>query len=107
MDFNKADTGHIDDRDRQRILRRFGLTPSALVAVGTEAEVYAYDATALLKLYADASRYQHFETLRQLYDSVDTSKSGLNLPRIHDVIQDGDLVVVIERRLAGSRWRTG
>ena len=102
MDFNRANATFIRAEDRQQVLAQFGLAQVEPLAVGTEAEVYEYDHAILLKLYADPRRRSHLETLRNLYNNVDTVKSGLRLPRIHDIIQSGNLIAVIESRLEGD-----
>lgn len=107
MDLNRANAASINDEERRQILERFDLAGAAPLAVGTEAEVYHLGETTLLKLYADASRLSYFETLRTLYDNVDTTKSGLRLPRIHDIVREDNLIAVIESRLEGeplAKW---
>ncbi len=88
--------------DRRQALAAFDLASAQPLAVGTEAEVYGRDATTLLKLYANAERRANFEVLQKLYDSINPQPSGLRLPQIHQIVQFGDLVAVVETRLAGE-----
>lgn len=102
MDLNRANSKLIRDAERQSVLAEFKIAKKEPLAIGSEAEVYEYDKTTLLKLYADSSRIAHLETLRKLYNSIDAGKSGLNLPQIHKIVQYGNLIAVTETRLDGE-----
>lgn len=101
MDLNRADAQLIGAADRAALLARLGLAGALPIAAGTEAEVYAYDQSTLLKLYAGAGRRGFAETLRGLYASADASGVGFKLPAILDIIQHNDLLALIETRLPG------
>lgn len=100
MDFNKADLKLIREDERRQVLAAFHLVDAEPLAAGTEAEVYLLDETRLLKLYANASRIQHFATLQKLYDSLESR--DLPLPNIHQIEQYSNLIAVVETRLEGE-----
>lgn len=102
MDLNRADATLIQEDERQQMLAEFGIAHAQPLAVGTEAEVYERDETTLLKLYANAGRLAHLQTLQKLYDSLNTMPSGLVLPRIQQIVRRGNLLAVLESRLAGE-----
>lgn len=98
---DRADSSAICPEDRETAFAAFGITNTTLFARGTEAEVYERDDSTLLKLYAGTERHPYIETLRRLYDTLDTGDSGLTLPRILDIRTFGQTLAVIESRLAG------
>lgn len=102
MEINRADSQAILAVDRNRVLAEFGIAHSVALAIGSEAEVYAIDHTTVLKLYANPVRLRYFETLRDLYASVDAQASLIRLPQILEVTCRDNLVVVLETRLAGE-----
>ncbi len=102
MEINRADSQAILAVDRSRVLAEFGIAHTVALAIGSEAEVYVIDDTTVLKLYANPARLRYFETLRDLYASVDAQASAIRLPRILDVTRRDNLVVVLETRLAGE-----
>ncbi len=106
MEINRADSQAILAVDRNQVLAEFGIAHPIPLAIGSEAEVYVIDDTTLLKLYANSARLHYFETLRELYASVDTRDSAIQLPRIHAVLRRGNLVVVLETRLEGVPLET-
>lgn len=101
MDYNRANATAITPQARQTILSYFGLQKAPLLAIGTEAEVYAYGVDKLVKLYADAERLSFFETLRQFYGNLDAGESGLTLPAIHEIHHHDNLIAIVESRLPG------
>lgn len=68
-----------------------------------EAEVHACGPDAVLKLYDGTARLTDLLTLQGFYDSLDRRLVPYALPRIHTVVRRGRFVVVVERRLAGTR----
>ena len=102
MDLKRADSKSIRDDDRQKILSKVGITKTKALAVGSEAEVYEYDDGTLLKIYAGSERFAYFESLRNLYSSVDVSASGIKIPQIQHVMQFENIVGVIETRIKGK-----
>lgn len=100
MDMNPADSSQITREPRKQVLEAYNLgTESEPLAVGSEAEVYEYDSEYVLKIYADASRLKHFETLRDFYLML--GDTTLALPKIFKITQHGDLIAVIESRIEG------
>jgi len=102
MELNRADSKLISADERRQVLADFDIPPGELLAVGTEAEVYALGETTILKLYAGASRLAYLETLKKLYENLDPHSSGLKLPQIQHIAPYEDLIAVIETRLEGE-----
>ena len=98
---NRADASQIMLEDRRQALKAFNISGAKPLAVGTEAEIYIWEDNTLLKLYADSSRIAYFETLRSFYNNIDTSQSGLLIPKIHDITQHGNIIATIESRIDG------
>lgn len=70
---------------------------------GMEAEVYALDAHRVLKLYPGTTSLSHLKTLQTFYESLDRQQLPYELPYIYDVIQEGNTIITVERRLNGER----
>jgi hypothetical protein len=91
------------DAARERILSKYGVSPEARLSGGMEAEVYAWGPDAVLKLYPGTVRPNEMRTLQAFYDSLERERVPYALPRIHTVAQEGDWLVTVEQRLAGTR----
>ena len=98
---DRADSARITPEARTKVLDAYNLAYVQPLAIGTEAEVYPYTVDSVLKIYADTSRLSYFETLRDFYASLDTSKVDLVLPNITAITQHKDVIVVIESRIPG------
>jgi streptomycin 6-kinase len=68
-----------------------------------EAEVYACGADAVLKLYKGTASLADLLTLQDFYNSLDRQAAPFSLPHIHTVAQEGEYLVTVEQRLAGTR----
>ena len=102
MDLNRADVSQITDEARQQVLKAHDLDPTTKpFAIGTEAEVYAYTADSVLKIYAGAGRLVYLEILRDFYEMLNTDDTTLTLPKIRAITQHDDFVAVVESRIAG------
>lgn len=101
MEFDRADSKQIDKRNRRALLNSFSITDKALLATGTEAEVYELDQFRVLKVYSNARLLNRLQTLRQFYDSIDDSQCGLKVPKISEVRIQGNTVGVVEARVGG------
>src|SRR5215207_1055027 len=98
MNFNRAVSSLITPEERQLALRSLNLMDAKLIAVGTEAEVYIRDENTVLKLYADTSRLSFLKTLQQFYESLDSSVSGLSLPKIYNINVYNSIIATVESR---------
>lgn len=87
---------------RSRILRKYYISPDALLRRGMEAEVYACGPDAVLKLYPGTACLAEMRALQGFYDALDRQHLPYALPRIHMVAQEDDLVVTVEQRLDGT-----
>lgn len=96
--FNVRD---INPQDRQALLMRFGIPDAPLFAQGTEAEVYELDAERLLKIYAGHERGKYLERLRNLYTRLNMVTHRLQIPRLTQIMTEGDCVAVVETRVQG------
>lgn len=101
MDLNRADSSNITPEDRDAVLKAYDLVNATPLAIGTEAEVYAYDSGHVLKIYADSSRLQHLETLRDFYALLDTGTIPLTLPKITRITRHDNIIATLESRIAG------
>lgn len=106
MGISRAEVRAITAEDRRAVLAEFGIATREPLAIGTEAEVYVKDEATLLKLYAGHERLGYLQTLQHFYERIDDSASALRLPRLREVTQRGNLVVVLETRLAGVTLET-
>jgi hypothetical protein len=89
MEIKRSDATKISEKHRSYLLDELKVTSKDLLAVGTEAEVYSYGESQVLKLYADSSRLVTLKTLEAFYDSLDDTPSGLKLPRIVTIKESG------------------
>jgi len=93
---------------REQILNHFAIKPRDLLAVGSEAEVYALGQDQVLKLYADKERWQDFQILRRFYAGLSfdiTSNTAIKTPLINDIFVFQDHLVVIEQRIVGRSYQ--
>ena len=102
MEIRRSDVTKISGEHRSYLLEELKVTSKDLLAVGTEAEVYCYGESHVLKLYADPSRLVNLKTLKAFYDSLDDTPSGLKLPRIVTIKESGPLIAVIESKVPGQ-----
>jgi hypothetical protein len=102
MNLDRADSKRITAEDRHKALAAFELAGAKPLAVGTEAEVYERNNNTLLKLYAGDSRLNHLKTLKEFYENLDSGGTNLSLPRIHEILQYGNLIASIESRIEGA-----
>jgi len=86
---------------KQAVLAKYHLTDAALIARGMEAEVYAYGADAVLKLYPPSTSLAALEQLHAFYAALDRSCLSYAVPRIDLLADEGAYCVTIEPRLAG------
>ncbi|NNH76040.1 aminoglycoside phosphotransferase family protein [Nocardia uniformis] len=96
------DATTISTDSERELLRHYGLTGIQPLGVGTEAHVYALETDRVLKIYADRGQLEVFDTLRDFHDRLDTSAVPWTVPRIHDIARHGDLIAVVEDRVAGT-----
>jgi serine/threonine protein kinase len=64
--------------------------------------VYAVDAGTVLKVYADPAQLGSLEVLRDFYARLRADDLSFELPLIHEITQEHDLLVVTERRINGT-----
>jgi hypothetical protein len=91
------------DVARSHILQKYQVAPETWLSSGMEAEVYAYGADAVLKLYAGTASHADLITLQDFYHGLDRQHVPYALPRIHTVAQEADFLVIIEQRLVGTQ----
>lgn len=91
----------IDQNNRIRILKRFGLSNENLIARGTEAEAYALGESEVLKIYTDLQRFQKLKILQTFYNSIDARQCGFQIPKILEIIVEGDMLATRENRIPG------
>ncbi len=87
---------------KHAVLAKYDLTDAAFIARGMEAEVYAYGADAVLKLYAPPTSLAALRRLQTFYASLERSRLSYAVPRIHLVADEEPYRVTIETRLAGQ-----
>ena len=90
----------------QTILQKYNLTPADWLGQGMEATVYRYSPESVLKLYSGTSNGARLQTLQAFYATLDSSATHLHLPQIHQLWQDGDLLITIEKYLPGAPMTT-
>lgn len=91
------------DFPRAQLLQKYDVSPDARLGGGMEAEAYALDSHRVLKLYPGTTSLSHLKTLKTFYESLERQHLPYELPYIYDVIQEGDTIVTVERRLNGER----
>ncbi|NSW54277.1 MAG: aminoglycoside phosphotransferase family protein [Anaerolineae bacterium] len=84
------------------ILRKYGIPPAARIAGGMEAEVYAFNAEAVFKLYRGAERLPELGALMDFYQALAGDALPYRLPRIRTLAAEGDFCVTLEDRLPGE-----
>jgi Phosphotransferase enzyme family len=94
---------HTLDLTRRRILQKYGLSPDSQISRGMEAEVYAYGADSVLKLYAGTAALADLQILKDFYDSLAQQPTPYQLPHIHTVTEEEGCLVTTEQRLAGTK----
>lgn len=88
-------------QNRNQILKKYNVSPDALIGRGMEAEVFSYGKDAVLKLYAGTASFDDLVTLKSFYDSLDRKAVNFHLPHIESVTKEDDFVVTIEKKLTG------
>jgi hypothetical protein len=83
------------DTRRDHILRRYGVAPDARLSSGMEAEVYAYGADAVLKLYPGTASLADRLSLRDFYAGLERQRLPYALPRIHTIAHEADVLITI------------
>ncbi|PGL72086.1 aminoglycoside phosphotransferase family protein [Bacillus sp. AFS055030] len=86
---------------RGNILKKYNISEANFLGKGQEAEVYFYDQERVLKLYKP-SEYSKLEILKQFYESMNSSDVNVELPKIHEIIKEKDVVLTIEKRIEGG-----
>ena len=71
-----------------------------------EAEVYAYGADAVLKLYPGRASLADLMSLRDFYAGLERQHMPYALPRIRTVAQKAGMLITVEQRLAGTPLST-
>src|SRR5215218_9703547 len=94
------------DTRRDHILQRYGVAPDARLRSGMEAEVYAYGADAVLKLYPGTASLADLMSLRDFYAGLERQHMPYALPRIRTVAQAAGILITVEQRLAGTPLST-
>src|SRR5215211_6450851 len=92
--------------ERDHILHRYGVAPDARLRSVMEAEVYAYGADAVLKLYPGTAGLADLMSLRDFYAGLERQRVPYALPRICTVAQEAGMLITIEQRLAGTPLST-
>ncbi len=85
---------------RGYILNKYNISEANFLGKGQEAEVYSYDQKRVLKLYKPTA-YSKLEILKQFYESMNSSDANFELPKIHEIIKEKDVVLTIEKRIEG------
>jgi hypothetical protein len=70
------------DTRRDHILQRYGVAPDARLRSGMEAEVYAYGADAVLKLYPGTASLADLMSLRDFYAGLERQHMPLGLTQL-------------------------
>jgi hypothetical protein len=91
---------------RDHILKKYHLSPDALLSSGMEAEVYAYGPDSVLKIYPGTVDLGDLRILRDFYGSLDRQLVPYALPRIHKVVQEDGTLISIEQKLIGAPLST-
>ncbi|MFF3022933.1 aminoglycoside phosphotransferase family protein [Gottfriedia sp. NPDC057948] len=82
-------------------MNKYKISEVDFLGKGQEAEVYSYDQTRVLKLYKPTA-YSKLEILKQFYESMNLSDANFELPKIHEIIKEKDVVLTIEKRIEGK-----
>ncbi|XRG76658.1 phosphotransferase [Rossellomorea sp. GAMAL-10_SWC] len=82
-------------------MNKYNISEVDFLGKGQEAEVYSYDQTRVLKLYKPTA-YSKLEILKQFYESMNSSDANFELPKIHKIIKEKDVVLTIEKRIEGK-----
>ncbi|MEH7610402.1 aminoglycoside phosphotransferase family protein [Gottfriedia acidiceleris] len=82
-------------------MNKYNISEVDFLGKGQEAEVYSYDQTRVLKLYKPTA-YSKLEILKQFYESMNSSDANFELPKIHEIIKEKDVILTIEKRIEGK-----
>ncbi|MES9685907.1 hypothetical protein ABWK22_23980, partial [Gottfriedia acidiceleris] len=82
-------------------MNKYNISEANFLGKGQEAEVYSYDQKRVLKLYKPTA-YSKLEILKQFYESMNSSDANFELPKIHEIIKEKDVVLTIEKRIEGK-----
>lgn len=86
------------------LLRRHGLQPSEILGVGMEGTVVALSATEVAKVWHGRSRAD-LDALVQFGAALGDADLEFDAPVVLDLLEDGDVLITIERRVHGSPLR--
>src|SRR5690625_388246 len=92
--------------DKSIILDKYNVTKSDFLGSGMEAEVYAYDNNKILKLYNGMFNTNKQNILKFFYSNLNSSSLSYELPYIYDTFVENDILVTIEKRIAGSNLQS-
>src|SRR5690625_4775139 len=92
--------------DKSIILDKYNVTKSDFLGSGMEAEVYAYDNNKILKLYNGMFDTNKQNILKFFYSNLNSSSLSYELPYIYDTFVENDILVTIEKRIAGSNLQS-
>ncbi|MEV0530842.1 aminoglycoside phosphotransferase family protein [Kitasatospora sp. NPDC050463] len=98
---NRRNVSSIAANAETELIAAYGANPEDLIAVGTEARVYALGDDQVLKIYADPGQRGSLEAIADLYQRFDRASVSCALPEIRTIDQHGSLLAVTETRLPG------
>lgn len=87
----------------ENLCRLLGLHPENLIGSGMEASVYRFDAEHVLKIYHPGSTsFSKLQTLKNFYQSLDTSHTAIVFPNIEHIIEQDHTLLTIEKLIDGT-----
>lgn len=95
----------VDEHKLEFILEKYGIHKEDVIGSGMEALVYKYGEHQVLKIYNEMSTISKQVTLKSFYDVLDRTKMDLELPKIHEILNEDGTVVTIEKRIAGQNMK--
>jgi putative membrane protein len=83
------------------VLARFGVGPADLLGWGGESQVYALDASRVLRVYWPGAQVVYLDRRRAFYDLLALQRLPFELPVVLESGSLGDRLYTVERRMPG------
>ncbi len=86
----------------QEQIEKLGLKSKKLIGSGMEATVFDNNDDTVVKIYPNNVELSNFHKLKLFYDSLDTKNLNFELPKIYNVEEKSDCILVTEKKLNGK-----
>lgn len=88
-----------------KTIRKLGLDASNFLAKGMECLVFDNADGTITKVYETRFGLDYIHRLKDFYDSLDTNRVSFRVPKIYDIVVEGEYILVTERKLEGKAFK--